>query len=533
MQVIELLKRGYFPKELPNPLNTVSFADAVAAPAGALPGDLNANTHRKGAVPTAKLDHYSHARGGLLRRHLSIPNPVLHYLLCREIVTEWQTLQPLVGGTPISATHPVARPQGRAAQGSKSLEQRRECAAEIRSGKRYLLRADVSRCYPSIYTHSIPWALHTKATAKANRSLRLFGNRLDTIVRNSQDGQTIGIPIGPDTSLILAELIMQRCDEELLRLLPQTVGFRYIDDFELGFQTRTEAENAISALERVLGEYGIALNTSKTHIVDLPTEIEDAWIGKLRTFFIRSNPSAKQVISQRHNLYDYFNLAFQLAQTNPDAGVLQYAVARLRTTGVHADNWRMFQELLLGVLAPEPATIKVVLEAIVARVNAGMAPLVPQLRETLDRLIIDHAPVNHSSEVAWSLWGCLALGLPVSQNAVAALAECDDSIVGLLSLHARDAGRLAGQLDTTQMQAHITQNGLMGEHWLLAYEASIKGWLQNANGVDIIATRPEFDFLRRQGVSFYDAAQAVPAAPGGPAPVPQINPAVNLEGEYE
>lgn len=35
-------------------------------------------------------------------------------------------------------------------------------------GKRYVVKADISTCFPSIYTHSIPWALAGKATAKKN-----------------------------------------------------------------------------------------------------------------------------------------------------------------------------------------------------------------------------------------------------------------------------------------------------------------------------------------------------------------------------
>ncbi len=39
-------------------------------------------------------------------------------------------------------------------------------------GKRYLVKADISTCFPSIYTHSIPWALIGKDDAKARRGSR-------------------------------------------------------------------------------------------------------------------------------------------------------------------------------------------------------------------------------------------------------------------------------------------------------------------------------------------------------------------------
>jgi hypothetical protein len=82
-----------------------------------------------------------------------------------------------------------------------------------------------------------------KPTAKANRSLNLLGNKIDYWIPMGQDQQTVGIPIGPDTSLVMAELIMQRCDEKLLNTLKECRGHRFIDDYEISFQIRTEAED--------------------------------------------------------------------------------------------------------------------------------------------------------------------------------------------------------------------------------------------------------------------------------------------------
>src|SRR6185312_11663464 len=72
---------------------------------------------------------------------------------------------------------------------------------EIRAGRRFVVRADVTRFYQSIYTHSVSWALHGKETAKKKmKDKGLVGNVLDEVLRSGQDGQTIGIPTGPDTS---------------------------------------------------------------------------------------------------------------------------------------------------------------------------------------------------------------------------------------------------------------------------------------------------------------------------------------------
>ena len=44
-------------------------------------------------------------------------------------------------------------------------------------GKRFVVKADISTFFPSIYTHSIPWALVGKAVAKQNRSKSKWFNK--------------------------------------------------------------------------------------------------------------------------------------------------------------------------------------------------------------------------------------------------------------------------------------------------------------------------------------------------------------------
>ncbi len=209
-----LLARGYFPKELPSPFITNTFANVMAS-TNAPPGNFAARALTAG-TPPSKAARYSLARRGLFRRPLSIPNPLHYFLLSREMMHHWVSIQPLVAGTELSATAPDFKAVGRAIDGKWPQKARSDLAQVSRLGRRYVLRTDITRFYGGIYTHSIPWALHTKATAKADRSAALLGNRIDYWVRLGQDQQTVGIPIGPDTSLVLAELLMQRCDQELL-----------------------------------------------------------------------------------------------------------------------------------------------------------------------------------------------------------------------------------------------------------------------------------------------------------------------------
>lgn len=107
---------------------------------------------------------------------------------------------------------------------------------------------------------------------------------------------------------------------------------------------------------------------------------------------------------------------------------------------VAAQNWRLFQRLLLNLAVPDPAALPFVLEAIFIRVNRGAVPERAEISQALDTIVVEHSSLGHSSEVAWSLWACLALGIPLSQAATDAVSHCDDSCVALLALHCQYCG---------------------------------------------------------------------------------------------
>lgn len=515
MALFDLLARGYFPKELPRPFVTMPFARVVTS-APALPGDFAKSASKKNGPRSAKSGRYFHARGGRLRRRLDICNPLLYFHLCREMTQNWSSIRPKVAGTALSATAPVFKTVGRAIEGKHAQGDRATLAQDARLGRKYILRTDISRFYGSIYTHSIPWALHTKKRAKASRSLKLLGNKIDYWIRGGQDQQTVGIPIGPDTSLVLAELIMQGCDAALISELPVLRGYRFIDDYELSFHTRTEAEDAFDILEGCLSDYELALNPRKTEIRQLHQPLEAPWVTDLKLLRFRTSRTG-----QAADLSNFFNRAYALQAEHPGEAVLNYAVASMRSVNIEPANWHLFQKLLLLCVIPEPASLPYVLEEVIVRKNAGAPAILGQFEEIANELIQAHSRLRHSSEVANAAWACLALGLKLDQKTVDAISRCDDPVVALLALDCERNGLVAKPLDRALWASHMHADALYSEHWLLSYEANAQGWLPSIRGTDHVAADPNFGFLKANGVRFYDTVQAAPA-PGAPLPVPTL-----------
>jgi len=519
----DLLARGYFPKELPRPFVTAPFANTITQ-AKPLPADFAKTPSKRNGLRPAKAGKYSLARGGLFRRPLSICNPLHYFLLSKELIENWRAIEPRVSGSSLAATSPDFKVIGRAIDGKWPQTAHVNFARDRRLGMKYVLQTDINRFYGSIYTHSIPWALHSKPIAKLNRSFTLLGNKIDYWVRMAQDQQTMGIPIGPDSSLVLAELIMHRCDEALLNKIPSAKGFRFIDDYELSFKTRMEAEDAYDILESCLSEYELRLNAKKTAIKELPLPLEKTWATELKLLPFRDSQGG-----QAADLHNYFSRAFWLHSQFPGEAVLQFAIASLRNVSIAAGNWPMFQKLLLLCVIPEPATLPYVLEQIIQRVNAGAGAPVKEIEEIANQLIQAHANLRHSSEVANAIWACLALKLELSTNSVDAVSQCDDPVVALLALDAEGQGRTAKVIDKALWTSHMTADALYDEHWLLAYEANVKAWLPNGGGVDFVATDPNFGFLKNENVFFYDSSRATPAG-AAPIPMPTLPTIVTFAG---
>jgi RNA-directed DNA polymerase len=134
----------------------------------------------------------------------------------------------------------------------------------------YVFHADITDCYAAIYTHSIAWAVHGKAKAKAERHNKaLIGNLIDWHVQDMRHGQTNGIPQGSVLMDFVSELVLGYADLELSNRL-STVGLteyrilRYRDDYRIFVQSPQIGEAILKALTEALIELGLKLNASKT-----------------------------------------------------------------------------------------------------------------------------------------------------------------------------------------------------------------------------------------------------------------------------
>lgn len=148
---------------------------------------------------------------------------------------------------------------------------------------------DVKRCFDSIYTHSISWAVKGKRYIKKNigsidnSKPKTFEDEFDRLMQFSNYRETNGIPIGAEASRLFAEIILQEVDLNIQsRIEKMTVGSkppvkgrdfeikRYMDDFFIFSNDKALSDEIQEICESELKEYKLFVNESKTKLQDRP-----------------------------------------------------------------------------------------------------------------------------------------------------------------------------------------------------------------------------------------------------------------------
>ena len=323
---------------------------------------LTENEDSKLRKALAKTRHdfirYDALRDVNVPRQLGAPHPESHLLQCLVIEHYWQRIKRHCSKPAIRASRTFVRKMDGDRVFHMNYKGKDRDAIEERdlrrmSGAQYVVKADVSACYPSIYTHSIPWAIHGKAKAKKNRGASLAGNLLDSVTQGTRDGQTNGLLIGPDTSSVISEIILTKIDAVM-----QSKGFnrfsRYIDDYTFYAQTHQQAEQFVHQLGLSLREYELVLNERKTSIMPLPRTIESNWIRQLQSFSFQNSGQ----LVDRKTVRAFLDLALDLSAKHGSQSVLNYAFKTIpNNLSDPAKRFVVLQAVNLAVLYPYLAPI--------------------------------------------------------------------------------------------------------------------------------------------------------------------------------
>jgi hypothetical protein len=355
---------------------------------------------------------------------------------------------------------------------------------EIRwmAGAQYLVEADIAACFPSIYTHSIPWALHGKAEAKKTGDLTaLIGNLLDKCTQNTRDRQTNGLLIGPHASNIISEIILTRIDTEL-----QAKGYgkcvRNVDDYKFYASTADEAESFIRDLGLSLRTFELSLNEKKTQILSLPRPSDTNWRLVLNRFHF---PVGQDISFT--TIRSYLDLSLECAQSIGKSTPLNYAI---KTISGHKEPRklnerakRMYAQEAMNLALAFPYLAPLLDEFVFARYwHDGLIDRIAAFVTALVKLGIKKL---YPDTIGQALYLALKhqVVLVLSEEVLLKIIEIDDCVANVLLLEYAKKHGLAVVRTAVINRAEALRSDDSRErdrHWLLIYQVWSESELESS-----------------------------------------------------
>lgn len=511
-----LLDYGLFADKVPPCFTSVGLA-AIAS--DCMSTVLEESDDKKLLCFLDKRDHdyirYESLRDINVPRHLGIPHPETYAVQSLAISRHWKEIakhcnQPK---PPISRIHVRHTGSGSIFEMNYKGKERYQLEEdEIRwlAGAQYVVHADVASCFPSIYTHSVPWALHGKALAKKTTSITaLYGNLLDKCTQNTRDKQTNGLLIGPHSSNIIAEIILTKIDAELQAKGHRKIA-RHIDDYTFYADNFAAAERFVKDLGMCLRGFEMSLNDKKTRILALPRPSSDNWIQRLNRFAFPKDEEVRYSIVR-----SFLDLALECAQAAGKSTPLNYAIKALANTksprklNERARRLYVLEAMNLALAYPylAPQLDKHVFD------RYGHDDLGSQVAEFSSSLAKMGLRMLYPDAISHALYYVLKHGVVLSLNddELKEIVLLDDCLTNVLLLeyatrHKRKKVISAIRLRAKEIKAADPRE--KDKNWLLIYQLwSVKDL--NGNGQAFLAD------LKAKGFSFLNLPEAAtkPATP--------------------
>lgn len=542
----KILGRGYLPKELPPPFNSDSFSDKHSYITKAWniiktqtrtpnTGESNNEAKRRykstfdSVFGSSKCCEYNIPKGDYTRRKIEIPNPLHFSELCDTLLYSWKHIVGTHKLSSFSASTPIESGAKRSVRTkSDSVTEFRLKKVELSFDKRYEVTFDIVQFYPSIYTHSITWAVLGKEKAKylfkiknsnpkkwetlkgTDKGAILYEifETLDTKVRNCQDKQSIGIPIGPDTSFIIAEIIARRLDYEIIKKIrhDKYTAIRYYDDYVFYTDNFDDAEQILKIGQSVFQEFRLDSNDKKAKISKYPFIYEELWFFQLISFKF-SKCSA-------NNLKQYFSIVFSLISSNSSQSsqIILFALSRfIKGYSIVQDKktWDYFERFLLKTMLINATHLKLLLQLMKAYSSFIDEKSKKNIGHVLNKIITKHIGLNHSFEISWSLWIFKKMDIKVEGQLLTKVLEDEDDFSKLIALDLINSNLYRGRKPSlSKISRQLTSDNFMGSNWIFIYESFKKGWI-NPRSKKAKEGNQFMNILRKYEVEFYDSNRQV------------------------
>lgn len=481
-----LLGYGMFANKLPPVFTSVPFFDYCQA------NNPTFDKERHDYV------YYSSMRNVNIPRSFGVPTPMKYQRLCAVLRDNWEDLKQHFHQQTDHQKYRVSRIHLRKLFGKKELFEMNYKNWRIdgnpetgllflqrQGASKFIVKADISTCFPSIYSHALPWALVGKDVAKANcKNDSLWYNKIDIACYTLKNGETHGLLIGPYASNLLSEVILTVVDKKLYDL-----GYRYyrnIDDYECFVDSYEQAQCFLHELEEALREFDLPLNHKKTAILPLPVAMAEKWVHKLKSYLA----IYKEIIDY-NEVNAYLDLALSLATETGDSAVLNYAIKTLAGIKLTANAKKLAAQRIMHMSDVYPYLVKLMEDSVFAPFSVGPA----EIKRYADALYYDAKSSHNYEALSYAVYFSLKHGFTLNELDINWVIERGDCVLLLMTwlyyLKLNHGNRRATDLRPLRKEAERLSDSNMDRYWLFCYEAIA---MSNLKG--------DWKVLKRAGVSF-------------------------------
>ena len=491
-----LIGNEYFPEEIPPAFTTDNLSKVAKGVLDKLK-QSGYNTKKITSIP-CRFNGYKTRN---TRRRFAIPNPYFYSSAVYEIVNHSQDLFNVFSKSKYSLTCPIkGKPNKDQAYKKRSVTiSDTKKALEISyQNNRYEIHLDINSCFDSIYTHSIPWALHGKKAAKKQRGNNLFGNIIDKHMRDMNDGQTNGILVGNAVSRIISEIILCSIDEAISNKFNGISCCRYVDDYYIYTENSSEILEIISFITSQLSQYELNLNSNKTQINESPFIYGKTWIEPIKQYL--------------HLPPDVFlsKIIMEYIKTD-DIAVLKYGLRVLSSFDFDNSNWNTMESRLLNLWVQFPVLSDRILISLInnkEHINKN------NLKLAINSVINNSLDLNYDQELIWAIWFAkvFEINLNIDTQCKILSYSCDIASIILLDLIYSNTKENSPKIKKSLSQLlevlipsdlEEDQDIMWTSHWLLIYESGRNNWI-DTKLKDAIQNNKFFKALLDKDIYFYD-----------------------------
>lgn len=154
---------------------------------------------------------------------------------------------------------------------------------------RYYAKLDYKSCFDSVYSHVYKWIIERNVIDSMGANNSNLFITIDRVLQNINGRQSNGLIVGPEFSRMIAEILLQHIDTEVMYTLMgaglrHTVNytvFRYVDDIFIFADSQENLDHITTAFSEVGNRYLLRINELKLSKGTTPC-LPKKWLERTR-----------------------------------------------------------------------------------------------------------------------------------------------------------------------------------------------------------------------------------------------------------